>query len=138
MGSEADNPQPVVGDPRRRHPRFHHRQRSHDSAHAGSAEVEAETISVDHHLVPNGKAVLIDNAADLDSLVKTLRAAGSFAYDSEFIGEQSYLPKLCLIQTAIPGGVSLIDPLAGMDVTPFWELVCETSVEKVVHAGEQD
>ncbi|HUB27591.1 MAG TPA: HRDC domain-containing protein [Tepidisphaeraceae bacterium] len=93
---------------------------------------------MDHPLIPNGTAQLVENSADLTLLIESLRQAGSFAYDSEFIGEQSYLPKLCLVQVGIPGGVSLIDPLAGVDLTPFWELVCDASIEKIVHAGEQD
>src|SRR5207248_1881396 len=34
--------------------------------------------------------------------------------------------------------VSLIDPLAKMDLSPFWEVLCEEGIEKVVHAGSQD
>src|ERR1700722_8958314 len=138
MNSEADKTQPVVGSSRSRPPRFHHRQRSHDSAHADPTDSEQETVTAAHPLIPAGKAELIDTAAQLANLISRRRAAGGFAYDSEFIGEQSYLPKLCLVQVAVPGGVTLIDPLSGLDLTPFWELVCDASIEKVVHAGEQD
>jgi ribonuclease D len=71
-------------------------------------------------------------------LVGHLRGAGSFAFDSEFIGELTYLPKLCLIQAASTTQVALVDPLANLDLRPFWELVADASVEKVVHAGQQD
>ncbi|MGH8612402.1 MAG: ribonuclease D, partial [Gammaproteobacteria bacterium] len=75
----------------------------------------------------------------MSELIGRVRAAGTFAYDSEFIGELTYIPKLCLIQLATTREVALVDPLAnGIDLSPFWELVCDPSVEKVVHAGQQD
>jgi ribonuclease D len=74
----------------------------------------------------------------LEALIAHLRSAGSFAYDSEFIGEMTYFPKLCVIQTATAQRVTLVDPLAGVELRPFWELIADPSVEKVVHAGQQD
>jgi ribonuclease D len=71
-------------------------------------------------------------------LIDRLRAAGSFAYDSEFIGELTYFPKLCLIQVASGDEVALIDPLTDLPLGPFWELLCDPAVEKIVHAGAQD
>jgi ribonuclease D len=113
-----------------------HRARNHQSAHAEEAGEETQTI--DHPLVPRGKADVVVTTDALQQLCNSLRAAASFAYDSEFIGEQSYIPKLCLIQVASPTQVTLIDPLAGLDLTPFWRLICDASVEKIVHAGQQD
>jgi ribonuclease D len=81
---------------------------------------------------------LITQQAQLLELLNHLRAVGSFAYDSEFIGELTYVPKLCLVQTATPDRVALIDPLAELNLTPFWELIADQSVEKIVHAGQQD
>ena len=85
-----------------------------------------------------GKPVLIDKQEDLLALVERLRAAGLFAYDSEFVGELSYVPKLCLIQIGTEQEIALVDPLAGLDLMPIWELLADESVEKIVHAGSQD
>jgi ribonuclease D len=81
---------------------------------------------------------LITRADELTELIDSLRKGGSFAYDSEFIGELTYVPKLCLIQAASSTRIALIDPLADLDVRPFWELVADPAIEKIVHAGQQD
>jgi ribonuclease D len=128
----------MSNDPQRRrqYGRGAHRGRSHDSAHAESNEPGAATS---HPLVPTGAPALIETQDQLLALLDTLRQAEVFAYDSEFIGELTYVPKLCLVQVCWADGVALIDPLAdGVDVAPFWELLCDPGVTKVVHAGEQD
>jgi ribonuclease D len=113
-----------------------HRARSHDSAHENA--VPPGQIP-DDPMIPANSPDLINTAAQLDDLLDHLRAEGRFAYDSEFIGELTYHPKLCLIQTASAKRVSLIDPLSSeLDLRPFWELICDASVEKIVHAGAQD
>jgi ribonuclease D len=88
--------------------------------------------------VPRGDADVVNTNEGLAALIEDLRATGSFAYDSEFIGELTYFPKLCVIQVASVKRVSLIDPLADIDLRPFWELLTNPAVEKVVHAGQQD
>jgi ribonuclease D len=89
-------------------------------------------------LVHRGEPVVAASGAQLAQLIETLRADGSFAYDSEFIGELTYHPRLCLVQVASRRALALIDPLAGLDMTPFWELVADPAVTKIVHAGESD
>lgn len=116
--------------------RSQHRSRNHDSAHA-EADSGKRNIPA-HPLIPHGEPEIITDDAGLASLIEHLRSAGSFAYDSEFIGELTYVPKLCLIQVASPQRVALIDPLADVNLQPFWELLCDPAVEKVVHAGQQD
>jgi len=127
-------------DPHRRRQfgRSAHRARNHESAHSPDAPV-AHGDLIGHPLVPQGDPTLVTTESDFQNLLEQLRAAGVFAYDSEFIGELTYVPKLCLIQVCYTGGVALIDPLAEeIDVTPFWELLCDASVKKIVHAGQQD
>src|SRR4051812_3730955 len=114
-----------------------HRAKAHDQAHTEDAAHDPAQ-DAPHPLIYRGEAKLIATQEGLASLLARLRAAGSFAYDSEFIGELTYLPKLCLIQVATTQEITLIDPIAKIDLTPFWELVADPSVEKITHAGQQD
>ncbi|MGA2498044.1 MAG: ribonuclease D, partial [Tepidisphaeraceae bacterium] len=108
---------------------------SHASAHA---DEQAPIEIPNHPLIPRGEPELITAAGPLQDLLSHVRAQGVFAYDSEFIGELSYHPRLCLVQVATKSRIGLIDALAGLDLKPFWELVADPSVLKLVHAGEQD
>src|SRR5690349_1750004 len=115
-----------------------HRARAHDAAHAEDAAAPPPARIPDHPLIPRSGAALVVTPDELEELIAHLRNAGRFAYDSEFIGELTYHPKLCLIQVASATRVALIDPLADLDLTGFWGLIAEPSVEKIVHAGDQD
>jgi ribonuclease D len=111
----------------------------HAEAHAQDADGGGSGPEfTGHPLIPQGKPTLITEQSGLEALLDHLRSAGRFAYDSEFIGELTYVPKLCLVQVATGERVALVDPLADVDLTPFWELVCDPAIEKIVHAGEQD
>lgn len=76
--------------------------------------------------------------AELVSLADTLRKAGRFALDTEFIPENRLFPELCLIQVAAPGVEAVVDPLELEDLTPLFELVEDPGVLKIVHAGKHD
>src|ERR1043165_9209726 len=125
--------------------RSRHRQRSHDQAHAEqpveSNDGAASAAAFSHSLVASGPVDIVADSDDLNALIEDLRCAKSFGYDSEFIGEHSYFPELCLIQVATAGPtgrVALIDPMAGLDLTLFWALLADPNVEKLVHAGQPD
>jgi ribonuclease D len=112
------------------------RSRAHDSAHQETNGNDGPRVQ--HPLVTHAEPEFVDTQNALVNLLDHLRSAGRFAYDSEFIGELTYIPKLCLIQVASTERIGLIDPLAGLDLAPFWDLLCDPSVEKIVHAGQQD
>src|SRR5437016_3504707 len=61
---------------------------------------------------PQPPTDLISTPQALATLCEHLRAAGTFAFDTEFIGESTYHPILCLIQVATAERVELIDPMA--------------------------
>ncbi len=59
--------------------------------------------------------------------------------DTEFIREQTFWPKLCLVQLASPAEQAVVDPLApGIDLTPLYGLMGNDRVVKVFHAARQD
>lgn len=59
-------------------------------------------------------------------------------FDTEFVGEQTYHPKLCLIQVATDKKLYLIDPLSAGPIDAFWNVLTDPSHVVVVHAGRQD
>ena len=58
--------------------------------------------------------------------------------DTEFVGEDSYEPDLCLIQVATPETLYLIDPFSAGPVEPFWQLLLDPARLVVVHAGREE
>jgi len=87
--------------------------------------------------------IVADNEA-LAGFLAELSAAPYLALDTEFLRDQTYYPKLCLIQVAAPspdgkGIEGIIDPLAdGLDLKPFYELLKRPDITKVLHAARQD
>ena len=80
----------------------------------------------------------VDDDAALRRVCTQLAAAPRFALDTEFVGERTYVPALELIQVATGEMVALIDCRAVSSLTPFFEVLAAPTVEKVLHAGQQD
>ena len=136
----ADAPPTLAADRFRGH-RGRFRSDQHRAAHGeagnGSRKHERAKIS-DHPLVPDRPATLVADADALEVCCASLADAGAFAFDTEFIGENTYHPVLCLVQAATAEEIVLIDPIAVGDLTPFWRLVGDAAVRKVAHAADQD
>ncbi|HEX3484338.1 MAG TPA: ribonuclease D [Micropepsaceae bacterium] len=82
---------------------------------------------------------IVTETGELKELSAELEQGPYVAIDTEFMRDQTYWPKLCLIQAAGPGVEAIIDPLAeGIDLTPFHRLLAAKSVVKVFHAARQD
>jgi len=61
--------------------------------------------------------------------------------DTEFVGEDTFIPRLELIQVATAATTAVIDfpaVQASGSLDVFWELICDAKIEKIVHAGRQD
>lgn len=82
---------------------------------------------------------LITTNDALVDLCATLAQQRYITVDTEFLRESTFWPKLCLIQTAGDGVEAMIDPLAeGLDLTPFYKLLADKNVLKVMHGCRQD
>jgi len=82
---------------------------------------------------------MVETTTDLRALCEELAHASYIALDTEFMRDQTYWPKLCLIQIAVPDNAAMIDPLApDIDLSPFYELLRNPHTVKVFHAARQD
>lgn len=81
---------------------------------------------------------LIDSTEKLEDFCRILETKPFITVDSEFIREHSYYPRLCLLQIGCEGNSAVVDPLAHVDLTPFFEILQNNNIVKVFHAGRQD
>jgi len=82
---------------------------------------------------------IVETNEALAAFIQELSGAPYLALDTEFLRDQTYYPRLCLIQVAAPSVEGIIDPLAeGLDLTPFFELLKRPDIVKVLHAARQD
>lgn len=87
---------------------------------------------------PDRKPKLITKPGELEALCDRLVKTGWFGFDTEFVGEDQFRPEVCLIQAATDEFCALIDPLNGLDVHPFWELIADERLLVIVHSGNED
>jgi ribonuclease D len=82
--------------------------------------------------------VLVHKPEELTQCCQHLAQCKRFGFDTEFVGEDSYHPRLCLIQVATTESLFLIDPFALENLGPFWNLVIDPAHEVIVHAGREE
>ncbi len=78
----------------------------------------------------------VDDDRALADLVRVLLDEPAYGLDTEFLGERTYWPQLCLVQISWAHGVALVDPLA-CDVRALAE-VLRAPATMVAHAGASD
>ena len=81
---------------------------------------------------------LIDRPELLADFVNEARDAPWLGLDTEFVRDRHYYPQAGLIQTATPDRTVLVDPVALTDLSPLADLLCDTVMTKILHAGRQD
>jgi ribonuclease D len=82
--------------------------------------------------------VIISQPEELADCCAFLASCSSFGFDTEFVGEDTYHPRLCLVQVATPERLFLIDPLSTGPLDGFWKLVVDPARVVVVHAGREE
>ncbi len=79
-----------------------------------------------------------DTDASIAQAAQALAGAPVLCVDTEFHRENTYYPEFALLQIHGNGHCWLIDPLAGADLAPIWEVLRNPASLKVFHAGRQD
>src|SRR5260370_1409444 len=84
--------------------------------------------------------VVVPDAAALADCCAHLARCVQVGLDTEFVGEDSFHPKLCLIQLATPDTLYLIDPFAFAEeeLRSVWDLLADPARTLVVHAGREE
>lgn len=81
---------------------------------------------------------LIEDQNSLNNLCEQLAKANVLAIDTEFVRTRTLYAKLGLLQVCDGEQLALIDPLAIDDLTPFWALLTNKNITKVLHACSED
>jgi ribonuclease D len=82
--------------------------------------------------------LIVADPEALAACCEHLAASAVIGLDTEFIGEETYVPDLCLIQVATPEQLILIDPLACESLDAFWQLIVDPRRVVIVHAGREE
>jgi len=81
---------------------------------------------------------LVTRPEELSACCAYLASCPRFGLDTEFVGEDTYHPHLCLVQVATAERLILIDPLTTGPLDEFWKLVTDPGHQVVVHAGREE
>lgn len=80
----------------------------------------------------------IREQSQLNDYCQKASQAPVLALDTEFVRTRTLFSKLGLIQVFYGDQVALIDPLCDLDLEPFWQLLTNTDIVKVLHSCHED
>jgi len=82
---------------------------------------------------------LVTTTTELAALCERLSHGDYVTVDTEFMRENTFWPRLCLIQVGGADEARAIDPMAeGIDLEPLFALMADPEILKVFHAARQD
>lgn len=82
--------------------------------------------------------IYVEDSEQLQLVCQRYSQANVLAIDTEFVRTRTLYPKLGLIQINDGKTLALIDPVALPDLTPFWQLLENPKIQKVLHACSED
>ena len=81
---------------------------------------------------------VITEQQQLDEFVSAIGGATVLALDTEFMRRRTLYPEVALIQVYDGENLALIDPLAALDYSNFWEVLKSEDVLKILHSPSED
>jgi ribonuclease D len=82
--------------------------------------------------------IWIDKQERLDHALEKVSAQPVVAIDTEADSLHSYFDKVCLIQISAASDDLVIDPLAGVKLDRFGEVLANASITKILHGADYD
>jgi len=82
--------------------------------------------------------IVIDRPEALADFAAEAESSPWLALDTEFVRDRQYYPQAGLVQVGTPGKIALVDPVELTDLSPLKNLLCDTGMTKMLHAGRQD
>ena len=79
---------------------------------------------------------VIDRNEQLAEFLLQVQGAPWVALDTEADSLHWYPERLCLLQVSIPGADRIVDPLASLDLAPFWAALQDR--ELILHGADYD
>ncbi|TNE48627.1 MAG: ribonuclease D [Bacteroidetes bacterium] len=80
----------------------------------------------------------LDTQEDFNKTMDAISKFSWIGFDTEFVGEKTYIPVLCLIQVVTEQDIYLIDTLQINDLQRFLNIVSNPNILKITHAGDND
>lgn len=80
----------------------------------------------------------INTTEELAEFCEAISEEPVIAFDTEFISDDSYRPRLCLIQVATAKHLAIIDPTTTQDTGVFWNLLSTPGRTVVAHAAREE
>lgn len=80
---------------------------------------------------------LITTQLAFDELCDEIRTSGIVAFDTEFVSETYYRPRLCLMQFATPQRAAVVDPFS-LELDGWWDLFMDEETTIVAHGAREE
>ena len=84
------------------------------------------------------EGMLIQDTNSLREVCRRFKGKSPIGFDTEFVREKTYYPRLEVFQIVVGDDIELIDCQSIDDLSPLWDLLFEQATEKIVHSGMQD
>ncbi len=80
----------------------------------------------------------LEKQQDFDTVMEGLGQSAWLGFDTEFVGEKTYVPILCLLQIVAEADIYLVDTLHIKNLDRFLHLLADPAILKITHAGDND
>lgn len=86
----------------------------------------------------NYQVHFLDRPVAFERAMEQVVSSPWLGFDTEFVGEKTFVPVLCLVQVVVEQHIYLIDALRLSDLKPFIDILADPAILKITHAGDND